>query len=59
MLECALKANCFRTVEDAAHIIQAGGFKINGTLATDPQEALIYGQHILMNNITVIRVGKL
>lgn len=58
VLECALAAKCFRSPEDAAHIIKAGGFKINGTLCTNPQEALVYGQHILINNITIIRVGK-
>ena len=57
--ECALKANCFKTPQDCMRIIQAGGFRMNHTLITNPQEVMIYGQHILNNNITVIRVGKL
>ncbi len=56
--ECALKAKCFKTLDLAMHIIKAGGFRMNHTLITNPQEALIYGQHILTNNISVIRVGK-
>ncbi|CAF0794593.1 unnamed protein product, partial [Brachionus calyciflorus] len=56
VLECVVKANCFKSIEEAAKIIQAGGFRINGTMITNPQEALIYGQHILPNNITIIRV---
>ncbi|RMZ99151.1 tyrosine--tRNA mitochondrial, partial [Brachionus plicatilis] len=58
VLECAVEAQCFRSVEDAAAVIKAGGFRINGTLITNPQESLIFGQHILTNNITIIRVGK-
>lgn len=58
VLECAVEAKCFRSIEDATSIIKAGGFRINGTLVTNPQESLIFGQHILSNNITIIRVGK-
>lgn len=57
VLECALEAKCFRSIEDASSVIKSGGFRINGTLITNPQESLIYGQHILTNNITIIRVG--
>lgn len=55
--DCVLKANCFRNVEDAIHIIKSGGVRVNFDLITNPQEVLIYGQHILPNNITIIRVG--
>ena len=57
VVECAVKAKCFRTLDDAVHKIKAGGFRMNHTLVTNPNEALIYGQHILHNNTTVIRVG--
>ena len=57
--ECALEAKCFKTLDLAIHIIQSGGFRMNHTLITNPQEALIYGQHVLTNNISVIRVGKI
>lgn len=57
--ECAMKAKCFKTLEVAMHIINSGGFRINHTLITNPHEVLIYGQHILTNNISVVRVGKL
>jgi tyrosyl-tRNA synthetase len=58
VIELAMKANCFKNIEDAATKIQAGGFRINHTLITNPQEVLIHGQHILLNNISVIKVGK-
>ena len=57
VMECALKAKCFRSPEDAIHIIKGGGFRINHALVSNPEEALIFGQHILMNNTTIIRVG--
>lgn len=57
--ECALKSNCFKNTQDCVRIIQAGGFRMNHTLITNPLEVMIYGQHILNNNITVIRVGKI
>jgi tyrosyl-tRNA synthetase len=55
--ECALKAKCFRSLDDAIRIIKAGGFRINHTIVNNPEEVMIYGQHILNNNISVIRVG--
>jgi tyrosyl-tRNA synthetase len=56
--ECALKVKCFKNIEECLQIIRAGGFRMNHTLVTNPEEVMIYGQHILNNNITVIRVGK-
>ena len=57
-IEVAMKANCFTNLSDADTKIRSGGFRINHTLITNPQEALIYGQHILNNNTSVILVGK-
>jgi tyrosyl-tRNA synthetase len=57
-IECAMKANCFPNIEDAAKKIKSGAFRINHTLVTNPQEGLIYGQHILLNNISVLKIGN-
>lgn len=56
--ECVIKAKCFRSLEDGIHIIKSGGLRINGAQCTNPEDVLILGQHILINNMTVIRVGK-
>lgn len=56
--DCVLKANCFRNIEDAIHVIKAGGVRFNSAICTNPQEVLIHGQHILPNNITIVRVGN-
>jgi tyrosyl-tRNA synthetase len=56
--ECALKAKCFRSLDEAIRIIKAGGFRMNHSVITNPEEVLIYGQHILNNNISIIRVGE-
>jgi tyrosyl-tRNA synthetase len=58
VIELAMKLNHFKNLEEANRIIKGGGFKINSVTTTDPAEALIFGQHILTNNITVVRVGK-
>jgi tyrosyl-tRNA synthetase len=58
IIELAMKLNHFRNIEEADRIIKAGGFKINAVTSIDPAEALVYGYHILMNNITVVKVGK-
>lgn len=56
--ECALKTKCFNSVEDAVRKIRAGGFRMNHTQITNPEEVMIYGQHIMNNDMSVIRVGK-
>lgn len=58
VLELAMKAQCFKDMNVAERIIKEGGLYINFARATDPSAALVFGQQILMNNITVIRVGK-
>ncbi|CAL1542803.1 unnamed protein product [Lymnaea stagnalis] len=49
---------CFSRVEDAVRIIKAGGLYINQQRVTEPDYVLRDGEHILHNNITLIRVGK-
>lgn len=56
--ECALKVKCFKTIEECVRVFEMGGFRMNHTLMTNPEEVMIYGQHIMNNDMTVIRVGK-
>ncbi len=58
VIECALKAKCFKKIEDSVQVFRAGGFRMNHTLISNPEEVMIYGQHIMNNDMTVIRVGK-
>jgi hypothetical protein len=58
VLECAMKAKCYETLEEAIDMIQAGGLQMNNTVITNPQEVLILGQHIMPSEYTVIRIGK-
>ena len=43
---------------DAERIIKAGGVYINHRRVQQPDFVLIPGEHILSNNITLIRVGE-
>lgn len=47
---------CFTA--DANRIIQAGGVYLNHRQLKEPNYVLLTGQHILPNDITLIRVGK-
>jgi hypothetical protein len=58
VIELAMKLKHFNKIEDAEHIMKHGGFKINSTNIANPAEALVFGQHILMNNISVVRSGE-
>lgn len=58
VLECAMKTNGFKNIDEAIYVIESGGFRMNHTVIKNPSEVLIYGQHILMNNLSVIRIGK-
>ena len=57
-LECAMKAKCFQTLDEAIDKIQVGAFQMNNTVITNPQEVLILGQHIMPSEYTVIRIGN-
>lgn len=60
MLDVAMRVGCFPTKNDAARIMNAGGFYINQQRATNPQEVLDLGNtaHRLENGLTLLRVGK-
>ena len=53
-----MKAKCFRTLEESMQATKAGGVRFNSVKSTNPQEVLIHGQHILPNNISIIRTGE-
>ena len=58
VLEMAVKIGCFRTEKDAIRIIRAGGFSINMVKTDNTEEVVTHGKHIMMNGLTVVRVGK-
>lgn len=58
VLDLAIKASAFPNISTAGQVIRAGGFSINGVKITDPSTKLDESQHILKNDITLIRVGK-
>jgi len=56
--QLALTAKCFLTQKDADRIINAGGFYINHSRMSNPNEAIVPGVHILKNYVSLLRVGK-
>ncbi|KAL5017815.1 hypothetical protein ScPMuIL_003537 [Solemya velum] len=56
--DMCMKAGCFPTESDADRIIKAGGLYINHRRVTEPDFILVHGEHILPNNVSLIRVGK-
>ncbi|XP_014210866.1 tyrosine--tRNA ligase, mitochondrial [Copidosoma floridanum] len=56
--DIAMKANCFKTAQDAHRIIRAGGFYINYERIKDPDLMIEPSVHILRNNVTLLRTGK-
>ncbi|XP_064603054.1 tyrosine--tRNA ligase, mitochondrial-like isoform X2 [Liolophura sinensis] len=58
VMDVCIKAGCFTREVDAERTIQEGGVSFNYQRVTSPDFVLIPGQHILSNNITLIRLGK-
>ncbi|CAH1794720.1 unnamed protein product, partial [Owenia fusiformis] len=58
ILDVIVHAKCFGTPADAVNKIKAGGVYVNNRRVTEPHLVLIPGEHILPNNITIIRIGK-
>jgi hypothetical protein len=58
VIELAMKLNCFKSIEEASRLIKLGALKVNSTTCKNPTEALVFGQHILMNYITIVKAGK-
>ncbi|KAK7475876.1 hypothetical protein BaRGS_00032926 [Batillaria attramentaria] len=58
ILEVCMKAGCFGRTVDAERIIRAGGVRLNHQRLNEPNFVLRPGEHVLSNNISLIRVGK-
>lgn len=58
ILEVCMKAGCFSRLVDAERIIRAGGVRLNHQKVNQPDFVLRPGEHVLPNNISLIRVGK-
>jgi len=58
VLDLAIKLACFKNEKAAIDAISQGGFYINQVRATNIEEILVPGKHILPNNVTLVRVGK-
>uniref|UniRef100_T1IWP7 Tyrosine--tRNA ligase n=1 Tax=Strigamia maritima TaxID=126957 RepID=T1IWP7_STRMM len=58
VLDMAMKAGCFSNEVDARRIIEAGGFYVNHRRVIHHEYFLVPGEHILPNNLTLLRCGK-
>ncbi|KAK4303645.1 hypothetical protein Pmani_024354 [Petrolisthes manimaculis] len=58
ILELALKAGTFKDTYTARRIIEGGGFYINQSRVNNADLILIPHTHILLNGLTLLRVGK-
>ncbi|KAK2171492.1 hypothetical protein NP493_1061g00031 [Ridgeia piscesae] len=58
VFDTVMKAGCFSREVDADRVIKAGGVYINHRRMTQADNVLIPGEHILPNNVTLVRVGK-
>ncbi|KAL1116067.1 hypothetical protein AAG570_005562, partial [Ranatra chinensis] len=56
--QMVLSARCFLELGDAERIIRSGGLYINHQRVTNPDEALVFGVHILPNYLSLVRVGE-
>ena len=48
----------FKNEKAAIETITKGGLYINQVRASNPEEILVPGKHILPNDLTLVRVGK-
>ncbi|XP_052768093.1 tyrosine--tRNA ligase, mitochondrial-like [Mya arenaria] len=58
LLDLLMKIRSFDREVDADRVTREGGVYINKVRVTDPSIALTLGEHILPNNITLLRIGK-
>ncbi|KAL3236871.1 hypothetical protein MRX96_022126 [Rhipicephalus microplus] len=58
ILDMAMKARLFPTINDAVRIITAGGLYINQCRVSTPDHVIVPGVHVLPSNYTLARVGK-
>ena len=58
ILDLALKLKVFKGEKQAQKIIEAGGFYINQCRRTNVDELIMPGDHIMSNDMSLIRIGK-
>lgn len=58
ILDLAMKVGCFHNEADAQRIIAAGGFWVNQLKRANTEQIVMIGDHILPNNLSLVRVGK-
>ncbi|XP_077979505.1 tyrosine--tRNA ligase, mitochondrial-like [Glandiceps talaboti] len=58
VLDLGRRVNCLPSGDRAEQIIEDGGFYINYRKVTNPKQVLLQGEHILKNDLTLLRVGK-
>lgn len=58
VFDVVMKAKCFRHESDAERVIRAGGVYVNNRRIADSNCVMLPGDHILPNNLTLIRIGK-
>ena len=58
ILDFSMKLRVFPNVKFAQHNIEAGAFSVNQIKRKNIDEILLPGDHILSNNLSLIRIGK-
>ncbi|OQV25441.1 Tyrosine--tRNA ligase, mitochondrial [Hypsibius exemplaris] len=58
VFDVVMRAKCFADERDARRVIAAGGVNINFSKMRNPDECLQVGEHVLPNEMTLIRIGK-
>ena len=58
ILDLAMKLNVFKNEKAGQKFIESGGFYINQCRRTNIDEVIIAGDHILPNDMSLVRIGK-
>ena len=58
ILQLAMKLQCFKNEKIAQDVIQSGGFSINQIKRTNIDQVILPGEHILQNQLSLVKIGK-
>lgn len=58
VLDLLMKCQAYPSLAEALHTVKAGGIRLNHRQVTNPDQVLVYGEHILPNHITLLKHGK-
>ena len=58
ILDFSMKLGVFPNEKYAQHNIEAGAFSVNQIKRKNIDEILLHGDHILANNLSLVRIGK-